>query len=178
VVAASAAPDTATAPAAATPAAPSTPAAGDTSRVVTSNGYGTVHIGASAAQLASALGTKVPASHSADERSCRYVVLSVLPSGMRVMLVNDSVARIDIGAAGPRTAEGAGIGDAESKVVSLYGARALVRPNKYTGPVGHDIVVNAPGDSTHRVIFETDGKKVLRFHAGRQPAVDYVEGCG
>jgi hypothetical protein len=97
---------------------------------------------------------------------------------MRVMLVNDSVARIDVAAPGPRTAAGAGIGDSEAHVVELYGDRATVRPNKYTGPVGHDVVVNAPNDSTHRLVFETNGKKVLRFRAGRQPAVDFVEGCG
>jgi hypothetical protein len=167
----------------ATPSSTSTPPAAeppaaDTGHVVTPNGYGTVRVGASATQLAEALGTKVPPSHSADERNCRYVMLSALPSGMRVMLVNDTVARIDISARGPRTAAGVGIGDAESRVVSAYGARATVRPNKYTGPVGHDVVVNAAGDSTHRMIFETDGKKVLRFHTGRQPAVDLVEGCG
>jgi hypothetical protein len=145
---------------------------------VTPQGYGAIHIGASAVQLADAVGSKIPPSHSPDERACRYVMLAALPSGMRVMLVNDSVARIDITAAGPRTADGIGIGDTEARLVSTYGARASVRPNKYTGPVGHDVVVNAPTDSTHRLIFETDGRKVVRFRAGRQPAVDLVEGCG
>jgi hypothetical protein len=97
---------------------------------------------------------------------------------MRVMLVNDSVARIDVTAPGPRTTEGTGIGDPETQLTAAYGARANVRPNKYTGPVGHDVIVNAAGDSTHRLVFETDGKKVLRFRAGRQPAIDLVEGCG
>jgi hypothetical protein len=154
------------------------PTSRDTSAVVTPQGYGAIRIGASAEQLADAIGSKIPPSHSPDERECRYVMLAALPSGMRVMLVHDSVARIDITAVGPRTAGGIGIGDAEPHVVAAYGDRATVRPNKYTGPVGHDIIVNATADSTHRLIFETDGKKVVRYRAGRQPAVDLVEGCG
>lgn len=150
----------------------------DTSAVVTPQGFGAIRIGASAEQLADAIGSKIPPSHSPDEHECRYVMLSALPSGMRVMLVHDSVARIDITAVGPRTADGIGIGDAEPRVVAAYGNRGTVRPNKYTGPVGHDIIVNATADSTHRLIFETDGAKVVRYRAGRQPAVDLVEGCG
>lgn len=165
-------------PTTSTPGAPATSAAlPDSNPVVTPSGYGKVRIGASADELATAVGTKIPPSHSADQRACRYVALASLPSGMRVMLANDSVARIDVTAAGPRTAQGIGIGDLESKLTAAY-AGAVVRPNKYTGPVGHDVIVNAAGDSTHRLVFETDGKKVVRFRAGRQPAVDLVEGCG
>ena len=76
-----------------------------------------------------------------------------------------------------RTREGAAVGDAEEKVLSLYGARARVEPHKYTGPVGHYIVVASPGDSNFRMVFETDGQRVLRFRAGRRPAVDFVERC-
>ncbi|HEY4217913.1 MAG TPA: hypothetical protein VGM67_12300 [Gemmatimonadaceae bacterium] len=150
----------------------------DTGTSVSPQGYGAVRIGASVAQLGEAIGSKIPPSHSPDELDCRYVMLAALPSGMRVMLVHDSVARIDVARPGPRTAAGVGVGDDEAHVVSMYGPRAIVRPNKYTGPVGHDIVVLDPADSTRRLIFETDGKNIVRYRAGKQPAVDLVEGCG
>lgn len=32
-------------------------------------------------------------------------------------------------------------------------------------------------DSNYRVIFETDGQKVVRYRAGKLPEVGYIEGC-
>ncbi|MDB4876640.1 MAG: hypothetical protein JWM41_3086 [Gemmatimonadetes bacterium] len=160
-----------------TPAATASAPDPHTSATVTPDGYGPVRIGASLAQLSTAIGTNVPAARTADEKSCRLVFLGALPRGVRAMLVNDSVARIDVDAAGARTAEGAGVGDAESRVVKLYGGRATVTPHKYTGPVGHYVTVIVPGDSLRRLVFETDGQKILRFRAGRVPAVELVEGC-
>ena len=93
------------------------------------------------------------------------------------MIVDDTVARVEVTSGDVKTAEGAGIGDAESDVVTLYQGRVEVQPHKYTGPQGHYVVVTPPGDSLHRIIFETDGQKVLRYRAGRVPAVQYVEGC-
>jgi hypothetical protein len=93
------------------------------------------------------------------------------------MIVDDTVARIEVTAGEMRTMEGAGIGDAESAVVALYAGRVEVQPHKYTGPEGHYVVVTPPGDTLHRIIFETNGQKVLRYRAGRVPAVHYVEGC-
>ena len=38
-------------------------------------------------------------------------------------------------------------------------------------------IVTPPDDELHRIIFETDGKKVVHIRAGQRPAVDYIEGC-
>ena len=32
-------------------------------------------------------------------------------------------------------------------------------------------------DRNYRVVFETDGKRVLGFRAGKLPEVEFVEGC-
>jgi hypothetical protein len=87
------------------------------------------------------------------------------------------VERVGVDSAGVLTAEGVGIGDPEVRVVELYSGRVSVQPHKYTGPTGHYVVVTSPRDSMYRIIFETDGQKVLRYRAGRRPAVDFVEGC-
>jgi hypothetical protein len=34
------------------------------------------------------------------------------------------------------------------------------------------------GGGNNRIVFETDGKKVVKYRSGRLPAVEYVEGCG
>lgn len=44
---------------------------------------------------------------------------------------------------------------------------------------GHYLTVTpaAKADSAYRIIFETDGKKVVHYRAGIRPQVEYVEGC-
>jgi quercetin dioxygenase-like cupin family protein len=72
------------------------------------------------------------------------------------------------------TAEGARIGDTDGRIRELYEGRVTEQPNKYTP--GHSLVVTP--DAEHRIIFETDGKVVTRFRAGRLPEVEWVERCG
>ena len=95
------------------------------------------------------------------------------------MVEGGSVARVEVdsGSAVP-TAEGARVGDSEKRIRDLYGNRVTLSPHKYTD--GHYLTVRsaAPSESSYRVVFETDGKRVLRFRAGRTPPVEYVEGCG
>ncbi len=50
-------------------------------------------------------------------------------------------------------------------------------PHHYEGPEGRYRIVELPGDSLHRIVFETDGRRVTSYRAGRRPAVDHVEGC-
>lgn len=61
--------------------------------------------------------------------------------------------------------------------MSLYPGQVTVQPHAYTD--GHYLVVTPPAaaDSSFRIVFETDGQKVLRYRSGLVPAVEYVEGC-
>jgi hypothetical protein len=92
------------------------------------------------------------------------------------MLLDDVVARIDVDSAGIQTAEGAQVGDTEARIVELYRGRVASLPHKYLKD-GHNLIVRQPPTVTSRYVFETDGKKVLRYRVGRAPAVDLVEGC-
>jgi hypothetical protein len=76
-----------------------------------------------------------------------------------------------------RTSEGAGVGDTEASVLARYEGRVRVEPHKYAGPTGHYLVVAAPPDTSHLIIFETDEGTVVTYRAGRTPEVRYVEGC-
>lgn len=93
------------------------------------------------------------------------------------MVDHDTVVRVDVRTGDVRTAEGAGIGDAEADVLKRYAGRVRVTPGKYTGPAGHDLTVTSPPDTLHRIVFETVGEKVVHYRAGRRAAVDLVEGC-
>lgn len=109
--------------------------------------------------------------------ACTYARSPSLPSGAVLMFENGRIARIDVLTGSSRTVEGAGIGDTEARLKSLYGDRVVTTPHKYTDE-GHYLTVQSKSDSTHKIVFETDGYKVLRFRSGKTPAVEYVEGCG
>ncbi|HEX8361098.1 MAG TPA: hypothetical protein VF613_13380 [Longimicrobium sp.] len=149
------------------PAASST----DTTWTVSARGIGPVQVGMTTAE---ALGVEVTSGAQTKE-SCEYVQAGRLPAGVGVMSNGGRVARIDVDSGRVATAEGARIGDTDARIRELYEGRVRETPNKYTP--GHSLVVT-PAEADHRIIFETDGKVVTRFRAGRLPEVEWVEKCG
>ena len=109
-------------------------------------------------------------------KGCHYLKWGG-PPGVRVMVDEGVIARVEVDSASIATAEGARVGDAETQIKTLYPGRVTVQPHKYTN--GHYLVVKpvAPTDSEFRIVFETDGKSVTKYRAGKQPQVSYVEGC-
>lgn len=108
---------------------------------------------------------------------CDHPRSARLPAGVRVMVDGGRVVRVQVDSASVATAEGARVGDREARIRQLYAGRVAVQPHKYTD--GHYLVVRPaePSDTTHLLIFETDGRVVERFRAGVRPQVEYVEGC-
>lgn len=148
-------------------------ASGSATTVATFDGVGRARIGTSVAQLRE-IGA-VPAA--GPDAACRVVTLDWLPAGTRVMLISDTVARIDADSTSSvRTVDGAGVGDTEARIHQLY-ATVTTQPHKYVTN-GHYLSVASPNDSTRRIVFETDGNTVKRYRVGRRPEVDLVEGCG
>lgn len=128
------------------------------------------------AQLSALLGEEVRASY-ADFKACDHVRPRGFPSGVSLMILSDTVARVEVEMIGVKTLEGAGVGDREDRVLAMYKGMIHVEPHKYTGPEGHYLIVTPPGDTLHRIIFETDGRVVTSYRAGPRPAVEYIEGC-
>ena len=142
---------------------------------------GPIPLGASLAQAVVALGDSIKVDLSGPD-GCVQVAVPSMPAGTSLMALRDStgivrIERVDIDTSGVLTAEGAGVGDAEPRVVELYRGRVSVQPHKYTGPQGHYVIVTSPRDTMFQVVFETDGRRVLNYRAGRRPAVEFVEGC-
>lgn len=126
--------------------------------------------------------------------ACTYAVWDAAPAGVRVMVEDGAVTRVDVLRGRTiATEEGARIGDSEARIDSLYEGRVERRPHKYTD--GAYLIVRAdtarplpevtePGAtppntrSDFRLVFETDGARVTQYRAGLFPAVEYVEGCG
>jgi hypothetical protein len=111
---------------------------------------------------------------------CDFVFPAVgagIPDGVSVMVVKGKVARIDVDTGSVTTEDGVKIGDTEQKVQSIYDGDLRVEPHKYIEG-GHYMTVM--GDSTSAgkaIVFETDGKRVTAFRAGRLPEAKWVEGC-
>lgn len=149
----------------------------DTATTVTSAGYGELQIGMTVANAATALQSPVPSMSGADT-ACSYVHFATQPAGMRVMVVHDTVARIEIDSSNVATGLGARVGDSESRIQEMYGSRVSMQPHKYDS-AGHYLIVNqVPGtDRGLKLVFETDGARVTKYRAGRMPEVEFVEGC-
>jgi hypothetical protein len=91
------------------------------------------------------------------------------------MVESGAIARVDVDSGDAVTAEGARIGDTEERVKTLYSGLTIT-PHKYTS--GHYLTTRFATDTTYRIVFETDGQRVVRYRAGRIPQVEYVERCG
>ncbi|HKC82242.1 MAG TPA: hypothetical protein VKB91_13695 [Gemmatimonadaceae bacterium] len=115
------------------------------------------------------------------KQACDFVFPAVgagIPFGVNVMVVKGKVARIDVDTGTVTTEDGAKIGDSEDKIKSIYGDELKVSPHKYIEG-GHYLTVMGDSASAGKaMVFETDGKQVTMFRAGRIPEVEWVEGCG
>ena len=156
------------------PADPAPPPAQQAAWTVSAAGYGPIRVGWTVAELNAALNENVrPAYKASDE--CDYIHPARLPVRVNLMVVKDTVVRVDVDTTGVLTEKGAGVGDSEERISELYG-QVTVQFHKYR-PGGRNLIVTDPADSMLRIIFETDSGRVVRYRAGRRPPVDYVEGC-
>ena len=137
------------------------------------DGAGNVRIGMSLAQLA-------PHMTAADTAriggGCGYLMVADAPDSTSFMVDGRRLVRIDVRGGRTATAEGARVGDEVSRIMQLY-PQARRMPHKYTDGSYLIVIPNAPADTLHRYVFETDGKRVTKYRAGVFPQVEWVEGC-
>lgn len=137
-------------------------------------GVGRLRIGMRLAELLPRL--ESGADTAAVAGSCAYVAVEGAPEGLGFMVEERRFVRIDVWGGPTATAEGARVGDSEDRILSLYPG-AERRPHKYTDGFYLVVIPGAPGDTLHRYVFETDGRRVTTYRAGILPPVEYVEGC-
>ena len=141
---------------------------------VTENGIGNLRVGMTAAE-AKAVVPAFSVAPSRDTTACTYSRTDGLPPGVMVMLEGGKIVRVEVRRGTIATSTGARVGDSEDKIKTLYPGQVSSTPHKYTQG-GHYLTVTPPS-STDRIIFETDGKRVVNYRAGQRPQVEYVEGC-
>ncbi len=141
------------------------------------NGIGTVQVGMTVPQAAKAAGTKLVGDP--PNNNCYYVKPQNEPKNLSFMVTKGRISRVDVRQNNQiTTLKGAKIGDTEAQIKSLYPGQIQVTPHKYVQN-GHYLtfIPKDRGDRNYRLVFETDGKLVTEFRAGKLPEVEYVEGC-
>ncbi len=141
------------------------------------DGIGAVRVGMTVKQAAKAAGVNLVSSYNEGSYECRYVQPQSGLKNIGMMVSKDRIVRVDIyQGSSIKTLKGAGIGDSETRIKSLYPGRIQVSPHKYTK--GHYLTfVPVDRADQHRIVFETDGRKVLNYRVGKLPDVEFIEGC-
>ena len=153
------------------PAATSTPDGGWLARP---DGGGPRRVGITAREALAAAGAG--GTDTNPDTACHFLDVAKMPKRLYVMVESGVVTRIDVRDTSVATAEGARLLSPQDSVLAMYAGRVQVKPHKYTRGWSY-LVVTPPGDSLHRIVFEADGSRVTSFRVGREPSVEYVEGC-
>lgn len=151
------------------------PPAGSTNTwTVRPDGIGPVHVGMSLSELNNTLHTSFSKPSDPDQ-SCSYVKVPK-HAGIRLMILEGHVARVDVDNATTRTTEGIRNGDSEAHAQQVYNETLAVMPHKYE-PTGRYLTERTP-DGKYGIRFETKDGKIVRYYAGEASAIELVEGCG
>jgi hypothetical protein len=141
------------------------------------DGLGPVQVGMT---LAEAVNMGLLNENPNMKKECDFVFPAVgagVPDNIGVMIVKGKVARIDVDTGSVTTEDGAKIGDTEDRIKTIYDGDVQIEPHKYI-PGGHYMIVMGDSASAGKaIVFETNGKVVTNFRAGRLPEVKWVEGC-
>jgi len=143
---------------------------------VSERAAGPLRIGMTVAEVGHALGTAFqPAYEMTDD--CDMVSAPGGPPDISLMIVRDTLVRFDVTDSLTPTTTGMRVGTTEADVLGIYGDGVRVEPHAYDDPDGHYLVVRPMTDSLYAIIFETDGRRVTSYRAGRWPEAGGIEGC-
>lgn len=155
---------------------------------VTINSIGPIKIRMNLPEAAAAANTRLSVSYAGSD-SCYYLQTEGELKGVSFMVTKDDVksrlqyvtsdviARVDVDNPKITTVSGAKIGDTEARIKSLYTGQIKVTPHKYTKGHYLTFIPKNKAEQNYRIVFETDGQRVIRYRAGKLPEVEYVEGC-
>lgn len=151
---------------------------------ITEAGFGPVTLGMPIEEAEKLLGVRMKKDDYLEDEECRYHTPVAGYRGLSLMTSLGKIVRIDVhGSEDPgdpvtiATREGAKTGDAEARVLELYKGRIKVSPHFYSGLPSHYLRVYDDAGRV-RLVFETNDKGVVTmYRSGREPEVEYVEGC-
>lgn len=153
------------------------------------DGIGPVTMSMTLAQASAAVGRPVAVDPDSlisgnDTDLCGFARVEGGPEGLGFMVNRETprhdwrIVRVDVFDDGTiATAGGIHVGSTEDDVRRVYGDKIKTEAHPYTGPQGHYMVLDVDGPGGMKLVFETDGKRVLTYRSGLQSAVEGIEGC-
>jgi len=161
---------------------------------VTLRSVGPVVVGMTLDQIAAAAGVDLTRQPDFDqavaESNCAYVSPSTIPgyvpppdsgnkSPLAFMIVDGKLARIDILGGDFATPQGIKVGSEESAVLTAYGDGEPLPPRAFIGPPYRYLTATPRDaeDQNFRMVFESDGAKVVNYRVGQLPHVEHKQGC-
>lgn len=113
------------------------------------------------------------------KRGCGHALAQGGPEGLRFMVMNGSIVRIEVGGGPVATREGITTGSPVQDALAAYAGRIRVEPHTYTARTGGQyLIVDQTSDGNPMsMLFETDGSRVTQFRSGQTNAVMAPEGC-
>lgn len=151
---------------------------------VTATGIGPAQVGMSVPQAEAAGGVRLLRTMDDYYPRCWYVVpkgwpkahdLDLLVDRVGLMVTGATIARIDVWAGSTSTREGIRIGSTEQQVRQAYPGRITVTRDRFGV---RQLIFTPPGPAGYRILFQSDGRQVTRFRAGKvTQVVNYDEGC-
>jgi hypothetical protein len=143
------------------------------SSTVTTAGIGPLTFGMTVALAQPAIGTRLlTESGGAPFGECYYVKPEKGPAGVFMMVSKSTIERVDIRSGNVKTRSGLGVGTTLDQLKTALKDQLQINGNTAV------FVPTSANDANYRVIFETDGAKVLTYRAGKVPEVSNPVGCG
>ncbi len=142
---------------------------------VTAEGWGPARVGMTLSQAVDALdGTLVEIEGSSGTEGCFYME-SVRAPGMRFMVEDGTLVRVETTDPRYRTPSGVRVGQSEGQARAAYQGRVVEKPHQYVED-GYYLVITL-ADARRAVVLETVDGQVVELRGGLLPPVLYVEGC-
>lgn len=155
---------------------------------------GPVVVGMTVDQVSQAAGVALTRQPDYDaamaERNCAYVSPATIPgyspppesgnkSPLAFMIVDGKLARIDILGGDFATDKGIKVGSSETEVTDAYGGGSPLPPRAFVGPPYRYLTASPKDaeDQGYKMVFESDGAKVVNYRVGKQPEVENRQGC-
>jgi hypothetical protein len=139
--------------------------------VLTDESYGIVRFGSKLKEVEKKLGEK--AKRQIRNYGCDFVTFKKY-LGVKFMVEEGIVTRADVTDPSIPNALDIKIGTTLDEVKRRY-PKVMVEPHQYD-PIGHYLIFKST-DGKRAIVFEEGDGRITDVRAGKEPSVEYVEGC-